>query len=101
MITEPLEQSERFPMVAQGRRRLVEVGVPVGDAVEALRDERVVADRACQGQRLAAILTGAWIVARRPEHPERVERLPRFGVAPLPARGIERGGELLVRAGQI
>ena len=49
LVAEPLEQRERFLVMRQAGARLVEVDVPVADAVQAARHERVVADRARDG----------------------------------------------------
>jgi hypothetical protein len=50
-----LEDRERLVVVRDPRVRLLAVDVPVPDAVEAARDERRVADRPRDLQRLAAV----------------------------------------------
>jgi hypothetical protein len=97
-VAEPLEYDERFLVVREAGLRLVEVDVPVADAVETSREERAVSDDARQRQCVAPILARARVVARGPEQPERAERLPRRTMIVDSARLLERRGEVLVRA---
>ena len=66
-VAESLEDRERFLVMRETGLRLLEVDVPVADAIEAARHERLVAERAGCAQGLAAVLAGAGVVARRPQ----------------------------------
>jgi len=63
-----LEGRERFLVVREPGQWLLEVHVPVADAIQAARDERLVADGARDGQRLTPILAGTRVAPGRPEH---------------------------------
>ena len=54
--------------IGKAGARLLEVDVPVADAIEAARDERLVAERASDAKRVTTVLAGAIVVARGPEH---------------------------------
>ena len=66
-VAEPLEDRERFLVVREAGLRLLEVHVPVADAIEAARDEQLIAQRPRDVERAAPVLAGARVVPRRPE----------------------------------
>ena len=76
--------------------RLLEIHVPVANTIQAARNERPVAESARHGQRLAPIVAGTRIVARRPQHTQRVQRFPFGAKVGCSARAVERGGEVVV-----
>jgi hypothetical protein len=97
-ITEALEDRERLLVVRQPRPRLLDVHVPVADAIEAPCHQGVVTDRAGHVERVAPVFAGPNVVARRPQLAECMKRFPRGALVGCGARQLERSGEVRERA---
>ena len=68
-IAETLEHRKRLVMLLQAGGRLLDVGVPVPDTIEAMADQRLVAELARQRQCVCEMLAGAPVVVRGPQQP--------------------------------
>src|SRR5690242_15277243 len=76
LIGRCLEERQRLLMVGLHRDGLLTIGIPVGHAVQAVRDHGRIADRARQMKRLMEVLTGSRIVTSDPQKAQIDDTLP-------------------------